>query len=473
MHTIEADYLVVGAGAMGMAFTDTMVSETQASMVLVDRNHQPGGHWTTAYPFVRLHQPSAFYGVNSLHLGSDTIDQVGWNKGLYELATAGEVCAYYDHVMRQHFLPTGRVAYFPMSEYLGAGRFTTLAGTEYTVNVARRIVDATYMHVMVPSMRPPPYQVAPGVGCVPPNDTPRLAAHERYVIVGAGKTGIDTCLWLLSQGIAPDRLTWIMPRDSWLLDRATIQPGSLFAEHIKAGFTAQLRAIRDAESVDDLFSRLEDAGALLRIDPAVRPTMYRCATVTRAELEQLRRITDVVRMGHLLRVDSDKMVLDGGAVPMDASALYVDCTADGAEKRPATPIFDAGRITLQSVRGCQQIFSAALVAHVEAAYPDDTVKNRLCVPLPHPDTDLDWLRIALADYGNQLRWLDDPDLTVWLSAARLDLFGHLMGHLLAPASAKPRVRERILRMAKSALSATATKLDQLMADEASLAAPRV
>src|SRR3974377_1497224 len=158
---------------MGMAFTDTMVSETQASMVLVDRNHQPGGHWTTAYPFVRLHQPSAFYGVNSLHLGSDTIDQVGWNKGLYELATAGEVCAYHDHVMRQHFLPTGRVAYFPMSEYLGAGRFTTLAGTEYTVNVARRIVDATYMHVMVPSMRPPPYQVAPGLGCVPPNDNSR------------------------------------------------------------------------------------------------------------------------------------------------------------------------------------------------------------------------------------------------------------------------------------------------------------
>jgi hypothetical protein len=323
------------------------------------------------------------------------------------------------------------------------------------------------MRVMVPSMRPPPYPVAPGIQCVPPNDLPGLAAHERYVIVGAGKTGIDTCLWLLGQGIAPDRLTWIMPRDSWLLDRATIQPGSLFADRIKAALTAQLRAVRDAASVDDLFFRLEEAGALLRIDPAIRPTMYRCATVTRAELEQLRRITDVVRMGHLLRVDADKMVLDGGAICTDTSALYVDCTADGAEKRPATPIFETGRITLQSVRGCQQIFSAALIARVEAAYPNDAVKNELCAPLPHPDTDLDWLRVALADYGNQLRWLDDPDLTAWLSAARLDLFGHLMGHLLAPASAEPWVRDRILRMAKSALSATATKLDQLVVDEAS------
>lgn len=472
MHTIEADYLVVGAGAMGMAFIDTLVSETDARVVLVDRNHQPGGHWTTAYPFVRLHQPSAFYGVNSLRLGSDTIDQVGWNKGLYELATAGEVCAYYDHVMRQRLLPTGQVSYFPMSEYLGAGRFATLAGTDYTVNVARRVVDATYMRVMVPSMRPPPYEIAPGIECVPPNDLPRRAAHDRYVIVGAGKTGIDTSLWLLGHTIAPERLTWIMPRDSWLLDRANMQPGSLFTDRIKAGFIAQLRAIRDATSSDDLFDRLEDAGTLLRISPAVRPTMYRCATVTQAELEQLRGIDNVVRMGHLLRIEADKVVLDGGDVAIDGRPLYIDCTANGAEKRFPTLIFDGESITLQSVRGCQQIFSASLIAHVEGAYPDDATKNELCVPLPHPDTDLDWVRVALADYGNQLRWFDDADLTAWLSGGRLDFFGHLVRQLLPPASAKPRVRERLLSIAKSVLSATAAKLDELILDEASVAAPR-
>ncbi|MGD1240719.1 NAD(P)-binding protein [Mycobacterium seoulense] len=471
MHTIEADYLVVGAGAMGMAFVDTLVSETDARVVLVDRNHQPGGHWTMAYPFVRLHQPSAFYGVNSLRLGGDSIDQIGWNQGLYELATAAEVCAYYDRVLRHQLLESGRVTYFPMSEYRGDGRFTTLAGTDYTVDATRRVVDATYMHVTVPAMRPPPYPVAPGVTCVPPNDLPKCGAHERYVIVGAGKTGIDTCLWLLGQGIAPDRLTWIMPRDSWLLDRAKMQPGSLFADQIKAGFIAQLRAISDATSVEDLFARLEESGGLLRIDPAVRPTMYRCATVTRLELEALRRIGDVVRLGHLRRVDADRMVLDGGAVARAGRTLYVDCTADGAEKRPATAIFDDGRITLQSVRGCQQIFSAALIAHVEAAYHDDRAKNELCVPLPHPDTDLDWLRLALADYTNQLRWLDDPDLTAWMSAARLDLFGHLIGHLLPPASAKPRVRERILGIAKSVFSATAAKLDELLSEQTPLAAP--
>ncbi len=245
-----------------------------------------------------------------------------------------------------------------------------------------------------------------------------------------------------------------------------MQPGPMFADRIKAAFIAQLRAIRDATSPDDLLTRLEDAGTLLRLDPDVRPTMYRCATVTRAELDQLRRIDDIVRCGHLLRVQRRQLVLEGGVRRMDDRTLFLDCSADGAEKRPATPIFEAARITLQSVRGCQQVFSAALTAHVEAAYADDDVRNRLCVALPHPDTDFDWLHLARADYANQLRWFDDPELTAWLSDCRLDLFGQLVGQLLPPASAKPRVRQRMLRVATSVLTATAAKLDELIGTSA-------
>ena len=45
MDTIETDYLVVGAGAAGMAFVDTLISECDAEVVMVDRRHAPGGHW--------------------------------------------------------------------------------------------------------------------------------------------------------------------------------------------------------------------------------------------------------------------------------------------------------------------------------------------------------------------------------------------------------------------------------------------
>ena len=179
MPTLEADYLVVGAGAMGMAFVDTLVAETDATVVLVDRNDQPGGHWVNAYPFVRLHQPSAYYGVNSRRLGSDSIDASGWNEGFYELAGGSEVCAYDDQVMRQHLLPSGRVSYFPKSDYLGDNHFRTLAGEEFRVDVRRRVVDATYLSVVAPSMRPPLYEVPAGVDSIPPNDLPRQPARDR------------------------------------------------------------------------------------------------------------------------------------------------------------------------------------------------------------------------------------------------------------------------------------------------------
>ena len=62
MQSLEADYLVIGTGAVGMAFVDTLLDESDASVIMVDNHHAPGGHWNDAYPFVRLHQPSHFYG---------------------------------------------------------------------------------------------------------------------------------------------------------------------------------------------------------------------------------------------------------------------------------------------------------------------------------------------------------------------------------------------------------------------------
>ena len=421
---LEADYLIVGAGAMGMAFTDQLLTDNpDATAIIVDRYHQPGGHWTTAYPYVRLHQPSAFYGVNSKHLGSDSIDQTGWNKGLYELATNGEVCAYFDQVMQQDFLASGRVQYFPMCEYEGEAKFTSrVAGTRYEANV-NKVVDATYMNVVVPSMRAPDFDVAVGASCVPPNELPRLAAdYERYVVVGAGKTGMDACLFLLRNDVAPERISWIMPRDSWILDRAHIQPLSLQGANAANLITEQNRATAEADTVDEVFEIAEQTGQLIRLDQNVTPTMYRCATVTQAELEQLRRIDDIVRLGRVQSIGTDTITLDGGEVATSAQTLHVDCTADGLARRPAVPVFNGNEITLQSVRTCQQVFSAAFIAHIEASYDDDAKKNELCTPVPHPDDHIDFLRTTLAANTNAMRWAQEPGLTEWLLRSRLDGF---------------------------------------------------
>ena len=67
----------------------------------------------------------------------------------------------------------------------------------------------------------------------------------------------------------------------------------------------------------DLFRRLEESGQLLRIDPSVTPTTYRCATVSGIELDHLRRIENVVRMGRVRRIGTDAVVLQSGSVPTD------------------------------------------------------------------------------------------------------------------------------------------------------------
>jgi hypothetical protein len=211
--------------------------------------------------------------------------------------------------------------------------------------------------------------------------------------------------------------------------------------------------------MDDLFERLEEVGELLRIDPRVRPTMYHCAIVSLAELEQLRRIHDVVRLGHVEWVERNELALEHGSLRAQKDSLYVDCTTAGLPRPPPVPVFDGDRIVLQSVRGCQQVFSAALIAHLEAVYADDDMRNALCEPIPHPDEPRDWLRITMSDNRAQLRWLQDPELMQWLESARLNILRGMFKKL----PEDPRVREKAVGAIRVMLEATNSRLAELMA----------
>src|SRR3954464_10234208 len=155
---IETDYLVVGAGTLGMGFVDTLIQHSDADVVMVDRRHRPGGHWLDSYPFVQLHQPSMNYGVNSTPLGQDRLEPGGRDAGFYERASGTEICGYFDEIMRHRFLASGRVRFFPMCDYLGRGRFRSRVADEVTdVTVRSHVVDATYMASRVPATEPPPF----------------------------------------------------------------------------------------------------------------------------------------------------------------------------------------------------------------------------------------------------------------------------------------------------------------------------
>jgi hypothetical protein len=426
--SIEVDYLVVGAGAVGMAFADSLVTETDATIALVDRRDQPGGHWNDAYPFVRLHQPSLNYGLNSRELGVGAKDTTGPNKGYYELASGQEVLSHFGLAMQRDFLPSGRVQFFPLCE-VGEDRVVSslLSGERCTVN-AKKVVDAAHSQMEIPSTHTPRFQIADGVACVPVNDLPRLAAcHSEFVVIGAGKTGMDAVVWLLTNGADPGSIRWIMPRDSWLLDRGNTQLAEEFFPRVAQSLADQTECLAQADSIEDLFLRLEAAGEVRRIDLSVVPTAYHCAVVSDGELEQLRRVENIVRLGRVTNLERGNIVLEQGAMAVDADALFIDCSAAGIPTRPAVPVFDGDTITPQWVRVCQPTFSAGLIGHVEAAYDDDQEKNRLCAPIVPPTVPRHWVEMMEVELANRQVWSADPELSAWLMNARLDGFNKMIG----------------------------------------------
>ncbi|MFM9827250.1 MAG: NAD(P)-binding protein [Sphingomonas sp.] len=466
MNAIDTDYLIVGSGAVGLAFADTLLAETDADIAIIDRHGKPGGHWNDAYSFVALHQPSAFYGVNSMPLGTGRKDSIGVNAGLYELASGPEVSGYFDAVMRQHLLPSGRVRYFPMADYKGDGRFVSLlSGVETGVSVRKKTVDATYYGTTVPATHKPKYAVSDGVRLITPNALAdlwqsRAPAPPNYVILGAGKTAMDVGVWLLNSGAAPDAISWVMPRDSWLLNRQRIQPGLEFFEATIGAQAEQIRAFAQATSIDDLFDRLEAIGLMVRIDRSVRPRMIHYATISVGEIEQLRRIANVLRQGHVRALEGSGIVFDSERVAMPEGTLYIDCTASAVEKRPAVPIFQGNTIIPQLVRAPQPAFSAALTAYVEAHYGDDAEKNMICTTVPFPDTPEMFPATNIANMMNQYRWGQDTKLSRWIRESRLDGFGKV----IAAVGAEDADKQAILAMFQQHAPAAIANLQRLAAE---------
>ena len=169
------------------------------------------------------------------------------------------------------------------------------------------------------------------------------------------------------------------PRRLGRLDRASWQPREKVGSFIIA-WAAAVEAAASATSIPDLFGRLEECGQLKRLDSSIEPTMYRAAILSDIELEQLRSIENVVRAGRVRRIQTDRIVLDGGEVPTSGNRLYVDCTADGLPKLSPRPIFEPDRVTIQQMRETSPTFNAALIGYLEATRDDVDEQNALAPP---------------------------------------------------------------------------------------------
>ena len=246
-HIVEADYVVVGAGASGMAFTDALIDHADVRVALVDRRHGVGGHWLQDYPFVRLHQSSTFYGVASTVLGGH-LQQEGPEAGLHERADQATICAYYDDVLTTRLLGSGRVDFYAGCDYLGERTFVSLvSGERYEVPDHCRVVDARYLSPDIPAVTPPRFGVGEGARVIPVNDLVGWEETPEPVRRRGVRQDRDRRHHLVARTRDdPDTICWVRPREPWMLNRALIQPDPA----IYLGMVADM--MRAAESAPSL-----------------------------------------------------------------------------------------------------------------------------------------------------------------------------------------------------------------------------
>lgn len=385
---LSCDYLVVGAGTAGMSFIDTLLTEDPAAtVILVDRNSKPGGHWTMAYPFVRLHQPSCNYGVNSLRLGK-TSDAKGREAfDIDDRATGAEVVEYYEKVAEQ-FKGSGRVRCFFDVEYEAKDDKHGFVDKEGLVcHVKCRKVVTVGSKVVVPSMRGPLIPVHESVSFSPVNHIPEAVESGKYtsfIVVGAGKTGSDAVLELLARGIDQSAISWIISRDVWYILRDGLYSDPNYWQCGRK----MLEPMIEASSAEGAFLALEKQNIFGRLQPNGKvPLICKGPTIEIAELAKLRSIKNVLRLGRVKSIAEDKILLENGMLPLDATnTLVVDCMVDQLygylDFDENFRFFEHDRINLgPTLAVFNPSFSSAIVAYIEATFKADEPKNKLCFPL--------------------------------------------------------------------------------------------
>src|SRR4051812_5292809 len=202
-----------------------------------------------------------------------------------------------------------------------------------------------------------------------------------------------------------------------MLNRAVVQPDPAVA----LGMVADtMVAAAHAESLDDLFLRLEAAGVMLRVDRNVLPTMAKTPTLGAWELDLLRTIEHVVRLGHMKHVTRREMVFDEGSVALAPGALVVHCAASGLQYPPLVPLWEPDKIRLQTIRAGFPCFCAALAGYVEATRDDDRERNRLCPPNTLPDHPRNWARMQFRGTVAARTYGAEPDIATWANGCALN-----------------------------------------------------
>lgn len=421
--SIEADYIVIGAGISGLAFIDTLLAHSSTSVAVIDQYPRPGGHWNEAYSFVRLHLPSHYYGVNSLTFRNERQRYTaGLNAGLYHQASAPEILSYCEEAM-DRIMASGRVSYFPNTSFDWTRReaLSPISGVSRRVVARKALVNGTASGTRLPSSKWRAFDVLDDTAVVPIRALPEMSRpYANYCVVGAGRTSADACLWLIQNGVEADRIEWIVPRDAWWINRAKLQFTEDTLDDGLHFLKGQMEAVSEAREPSEIFPLMETRGLCLRLDPERTPTQYHMATLSAAEHQILKSLPNVIRLGHLKSVSRADMIFEQGVRHTKADTLFIDCAQNGIAGQPSGKLFRDNVVSLSTTRPGRPSFSAAVLGLIEAMGGGDDTKNALAVGVPIARYPGDLLHVMAAGAQNTRTWMANPDIAGWIKASRLD-----------------------------------------------------
>lgn len=474
-QTDECDYLVIGGGASGMAFCDSLLGNSRDDsssprVIVVDKHETPGGQWHDSYNFVQLHQPSKGYGVESkkLETPQDEDDH---------RATRSEILNYYAGVAKDlqekhDFEFWGNTTLDLAQLYDGNPSrddyvvTDNTTGVSRTVRVRKRLVDARNLEPDLPVLTPPKFSFSDKLSVVPVNDIATAdTSKKHFVVIGGGKTGMDAVYYLIAhKKIPPEDLLWVVPNDAWITAREKIgncidllytsaqlcEQQSADSDEKKEADHAAAPTTIGTEFFQRGFLEWEKQGHMYRLDSSVVPTKFKDATLSKEELTVLQTaVPRMVREGRISELTNDgTFVFEKGStkdLPFPAEdTLFLHCSAGAfhcsKSHQAPPPIFQDKRIIVQDIYGTPgYCFVGSMLGKLESMSQfSDKDRNRMTLsPKPSEEStpplgksggdiigkvngDHPWIQRA----HNLKLWLQDPELSRWLFENRLFHLAH-------------------------------------------------
>ena len=150
-------------------------------------------------------------------------------------------------------------------------------------------------------------------------------------------------------------------------------------------------------------------------------TMAKAPTLAQHELEAVRRIENVVRLGHLRRVEAGRLRARPRRGRRSPPTRW-SCTARRpvCRTRRSCPIWSQDAIRLQLVRAGVPSFNAALAGFVEATVADDDEKNRLCPPTPYSNSLASWALFQAMGSRAVASYMSHPAVAAWAHSVSIN-----------------------------------------------------